>query len=357
MPDRERGAADLGAIDRRRLTVRPAAPLAFALTLVGGAARADDARPAALSWVRLPGAEACADGPTLARAVNARLGRSALVPLADAEVVVEGRIEPQNGGFRATIGVHDGARQGSRTIERTTARCADLDADLALVVAVTIDPNAALGTPPSPPTPTPTLVLQREVVPVRVEVPVPVAPPPPREPWRMDVEGAPTLVFGLLPGVAVGALGRVSVRPKIPVRVEASASVLPEKNAQAPQNSASARIGAAFGSLAICPELARFGGTGLVACARGSLGTHHASGFGVDHSKDDERTYSEVGVAGRARTHLFGPFHFLASVGAGAPLSREVYRFTDGTGASHVIFSSSPVVVTLEVGLGVGFGS
>ena len=50
-------------------------------------------RAAALSWVRLPGAEDCIDGTTLARRVEEKLGRPAFPAPREATLLVEGRAE------------------------------------------------------------------------------------------------------------------------------------------------------------------------------------------------------------------------------------------------------------------------
>src|SRR5690348_567896 len=65
-------------------------------------------RTSSLSWVRLPGAEGCVATQTLARAAEDRLGRSVFVSAAQADVSVEGRIEPKRGGgFHAVLTLRD----------------------------------------------------------------------------------------------------------------------------------------------------------------------------------------------------------------------------------------------------------
>jgi RNA polymerase sigma-70 factor (ECF subfamily) len=49
-------------------------------------------RPAALSWVREPGAEQCPAGPLLGAEIERVLGGPTLVSIAQAEIVVEGRV-------------------------------------------------------------------------------------------------------------------------------------------------------------------------------------------------------------------------------------------------------------------------
>ncbi|WP_044965555.1 MULTISPECIES: hypothetical protein [Sorangium] len=70
------------------------------------AAASSGEKTASLSWVRLAGAEACVGARTLAQAVEARLGRAALVSAARADLTIEGRIAPGDaGGGLAVIAV------------------------------------------------------------------------------------------------------------------------------------------------------------------------------------------------------------------------------------------------------------
>src|SRR5258707_978640 len=97
------------------------------LVLVGsGTRRASAAAPAlrtptALSWVRAPGAEACAGLPDIAARVTARLKRPALVAPSDATLLIEATIgdDREHGVFRVHIVLTNDARAplGTRDLE------------------------------------------------------------------------------------------------------------------------------------------------------------------------------------------------------------------------------------------------
>ncbi|MEO8550454.1 MAG: hypothetical protein ABI678_10785, partial [Kofleriaceae bacterium] len=150
---------------------RFAALVAFSLA-ISARVNAAPASGAALSWTRLPGAEACLDAPALARAVEARIG-AVLVTPSHAELSIEGRIAPRaGGGWRAVVAVaHPGqAATNQRAIETASANCHVLDGSLALVVALLVDPS---GAPPAAPPP-PEVIIREVLVPVAVH-----------DPWRL----------------------------------------------------------------------------------------------------------------------------------------------------------------------------
>src|SRR5450432_558737 len=109
----EEGApSSLGTLDVRALSCRaPLAPgelmksgsvakrLLVALGCLGAecsrssAAVADSHRTSALSWVELPGAEGCGGAPAIAKAVEDRLGRHAIVSPAEADLSIEARAD------------------------------------------------------------------------------------------------------------------------------------------------------------------------------------------------------------------------------------------------------------------------
>ena len=85
------------------------AAFALAATALSTAttARAEEPRTSSLSWLRMPGAEGCVTTQALARAVEERLGRSAFVSAAQADLSVEGSVAPRPRGYRAQITVRD----------------------------------------------------------------------------------------------------------------------------------------------------------------------------------------------------------------------------------------------------------
>ncbi len=100
-----------------------------------------------LNWVRLKGAESCISPQELAVKVEQRLGRDVFVSSAAAEFAVEGYIRPsKEGGWTAQLLVtnREGDILGSRELNSDRAECSSLDDALALVIAVTLYPQAGL---------------------------------------------------------------------------------------------------------------------------------------------------------------------------------------------------------------------
>ncbi len=110
-------------------------------------------RTSSLSWVRLPGAESCISTQKLASAVEKRIGRRAFVSASQADISLEGRVERLDGTlWRATLVMSDprGRNLGGRVLKAEGEDCAVLEPSLILVVAIAIDPGAALSSVAGP---------------------------------------------------------------------------------------------------------------------------------------------------------------------------------------------------------------
>lgn len=350
------------------MRVRPS--LLLAAWLVAGPASAEGSRPAALSWTQGAGAEECLGGPELARAVDARLGRPALVALGAAEIVVAGRIERGADRWIIVVKVEDpsGKPLGTRELVKSTREapgCRTLDQDIALVVALTIDPDAVARTtgtrslPSAAPAPTtPTFILQ-PAPPASTAAPpastAPPAPPAPTPAFRIAVDGGLVVANGSLPGTALGGRARLGARLRSPVWVEVGAAVLGERDARAPDSPPGARLGLSFASLAVCPELFGRPGFSALACGGLGLGAYQVTGFGVDEPKSDDRLYADASVSGRVRVRPIAPLHAFLGAGVHTPLVRDTFAFTDERGAPQRLFRAQAVATTLELGLGFTF--
>lgn len=102
----------------------------------------------ALSWVRGVGAESCITSVELAKKVESVLGGPVFVSASEAELVIEGYVNPKKGGgFDARLMVIDGSGRwlGSRDLSIGLLDCSALDEALALVIAVTINPESGLA--------------------------------------------------------------------------------------------------------------------------------------------------------------------------------------------------------------------
>jgi hypothetical protein len=101
-----------------------------------------------LNWVRETGAEKCITSVELAKKVEHILGRPVFVSASEAELVIEGYVRPKKGrGFVAKLAVVDAAGRwlGSRDLVIDQVDCSALDEALALVIAVTINPQSGLA--------------------------------------------------------------------------------------------------------------------------------------------------------------------------------------------------------------------
>ncbi len=345
---------------------RVASVLVFALALVAsvalpsGQARADEAgaraRTSSLSWVRMPGAEGCVATQALARAVEERLGREVFVSAAQADVSVEGRVAPKKagGGWHAVVTVRDaqGALLGTREVDRPDASCESMTSPLALVVAVMIDPDAALGPKPAPPKdeppPPPTVIVKRE----QVFVPVAVPTPPDPQPFRFEGSAAMTGALGFLPGPAVGlaALGLLEPRKAIPFIGFGGYWF---DNAAKAEGGASNSFSVFLLGSGFCPLWHHGKGAHLYACALGHLGLlrSHTTGFTASRA-DESHVVWNGGLDLRATILVVRPFAVRAGAQAMIPILRDKFTYTRADGAETDLFRMSPVVGMVDLGIG-----
>lgn len=131
--------------------------LLLALTLLGTAGGvlasvvlAEGLPRPALHWSRAENASACIDPHALALRVTALTG-PVLVDATEADLSIEGHIERVARGryeARITAAGRNGVARGTRTLQHS-GDCRELDAALAFVVAVLIDPDLVLEKLPS----------------------------------------------------------------------------------------------------------------------------------------------------------------------------------------------------------------
>ena len=340
-----------------RVARRILAAILAAASLAGAPrlARAEGApRTSSLSWVRLPGAEACIGSRALALAVERRLQREVFVPPSRAAIAVEGRIEPSSAppGFRAVLTVADeaGAPRGFREIRSPSPSCAAMNDDLALVIAVMIDPEAALAPPlpaakaslpaaPSPPPPP---------VPAPSGAPPCPAPPPPPPSWRVSLQAGGEAMMGLLPRVSGGVLIRSHLEPPRFWAFEIGGVLFPAVGAEQGAAGATFQLAEAFAS--VCPLTLHAFGAALSACAGVQVGAINASGSGLAVGTAQEQALFDVAIEGRARRRLVGPLVAAAGLGLAVPVLRERFSY-----ANQVLFTMAPVAGTVDFSVGVEF--
>jgi hypothetical protein len=126
------------------------------LLLLSAVARAEAPAPSEVTWgLRWSAPSQCIQAPAVVRAVEERLGRAVFGP--SAELVIDGQLQRSGTGWRASLIVvdHFGAVRGTREVKSVDERCPAIDGALTLVIAVMIDPNAALSSGESLPRPPP----------------------------------------------------------------------------------------------------------------------------------------------------------------------------------------------------------
>ena len=338
-----------------------------ACSVVVGDARADEPsapakkRTSTLGWDRLPGADSCVATQPLARAVETRLGRKVFVSPAEADVSVEGRVVKKGTGFSATLVLRDaeGKMLGTRSLEKPDPSCAALTEALVLVIAVMIDPDAALAPPPvassaaPPPPPPPETRIEKVYVPVPVPVPVPAKEKPTRPALMIDGALSGRLAIGVVPdpGVGVSLVGVLVPRGFIGIMGRAT-FVLPRSTPVL-----GAEVSFSHGTLAsgLCPLAHTFGRVFLSACAEGEIGLLLARPSGLPRAVNEARITLAGGGSFGASLLVAGPLTVRLGASALLPFVRESFEATLADGTKTEVFRQLPVTLAGDLGFGLRF--
>ena len=317
----------------------------FAAFCAAGTAHAQ--ATSSLSWSRLPGAESCIGAGELARRVEQRLGRRALVAPSQADRSVEAHVEPRRGGgWQAALALADrsGAILRERALETREPSCRALDDALVLVIALLVDPE---GAPPPPPEPAPRVVIREVVRTVHVH-----------EPWSLAAASGASVEAGVLPEPALAAQLAIAVDPPgLPVAELAGfATLASDEEAELAGRSAALRV---FGaSAAVCPRL--FGW--LRACGAARVSWLRWRGDGFEKEASGSTAVPALGAAAQSELALVGPFSLVAGAGAWVPLRRVSVRYDlsasvagDPEGGTEVLYRAAAASVWAGVGVAVRF--
>jgi hypothetical protein len=316
-------------------------------------------RTSSLAWVRLPGAEACIDMRSLAQAVELRLGRAAFVAPTRGDLAIEARIGPAAGadGWRATILVVDatGQRVGLRELQSDKPACRAIDDELELVMALLIDPAAALA-PPTASAPTLVAPLPVTIAPLPMicpPAPAPApSPPPPASRWRFGAEAGAIAGLGLLPsGVGVGLQLRAHVAPPRGPSFELGGALWLDRAVRTPH--AEPAFSLAYGSLAVCPVDVDVRGSALSACVGAQLGALSVGAAALPSVFHQEQLVFSLTAEARLRRRFLGPLLGSLGLGLAVPTVRDRFYFTDPSGTRHDVFQASPIAALLDLGLGI----
>jgi len=357
-----------------RRAPRSLARLALAAALGSGAAPAAAEAPprsSSLGWVRLPGAEACVGTRELALAVEQRLGRSAFVPPAQAEVFLDGHVAPAGPGFRARLTLSDahGVVLGTRELEALEGGCRALDEPLALVIALLIEPDAILAArrPAAPP---PHRGVEAPCVPAPPPpLPPPAEPPlddtatgprplPPAEPWRESLSLGGAVAAGLLPRAGVALSLRGEIVPPSFFPIEIGGAVWLDATASAASGpSRGATLSLSYAMLGLCPLAWSAGGTSVRACAELEVGAIRSVGFGFagGTGAGQEQPVGQVGVTGRVSRRLVGPLEIGIGLGLVVPFDRARFFYVDAAGNPQELFRMAAVAAVVDGAIGVAF--
>jgi hypothetical protein len=329
----------------------------------GRDARASDGRTSSLSWLRMPGADSCIATQALARSVEDRLGRHVFVSASEADVSVEGRIERHAGsapGWHSVITIRDGkgALLGTRELDRPDGSCAAMNEPLALVIAVMIDPDAALSPPaPPPPAPAPPPTAPPPPVPAPPPAPAPPPPAPAKSPMRFQGDATATISSGLTPSLAAGATvaGALFLPNDIPLGFRAYGSLFVPTSAE--QFGAKAHFDLFYVGGAVCPTLRRPAITAMV-CIGGQLGVLRSTADTTNRGIGEEIHGLWNGVTeARFTIPLFAPLAITGGAGIVLPLLRPSFSVAreGASGASADLHKVSFLAMTADLGLGFFF--
>jgi hypothetical protein len=327
--------------------------MAIALCLVAwttSPARADESK-VRLAWARGARTEGCSDGPTIARRISARLGRSAF---SDSESrSVEGIIERNGRVWTARIYVHDagGALAGSREFSSDADDCAPIESAVTLAIALVIDPEADLTpTPPALPLPAPPPTSAPSPAPAATS-PCPLQRPCPEPtPAAPDTKRTATtlrgvLAAGLLPSTSAGT----SVAADVPLlgALHATVGALFFPEVRTPDRDFSFGLTAAW--LGVCAELWRAKSVAVSACGSALLGAIHAVVYVLEPTNPGDEPWAGAALTPKVLVRLAGPL--AAELGGDLvfPFTREPFTVRGLPGS---VFQESVVGGAGFVGLG-----
>jgi hypothetical protein len=328
-------------------------PVLVFLALVASPAGAAPSPRFELSVVRLEGAGACPDRATLERGVAARLGR---VPFAEpAQRTLEAVLSRREQAWRAEITLRDaeGIELGRRSIEAAGPDCSPLAEATTLALALTIDPDAALGTaPPVPPlepdpevrAPAPPAACPDRACPASAPCPKAVCPHPPARPY-VGASARATLALGLIPGPAPG-VALVTEGGSQTLRAEVSLLFLPETRADDPRFA----FGLTAAAAGACAAPQPFGRFELGLCGEIQLGAIHAVVHEAAPIDPGDQLWVAAALGPRLGLEVAPPLAFEVGVSAVAPL---LDRSFDVVGIEQPVFRPAAVGAVGFVGVGI----
>jgi len=348
---------------------------AAALSLAAATAAAQPAtEPIRIRFAAAPG---CPDGDAFTRQVWARTARARHAAEGEAARTLKVEITAAPGRFQGRLAVEDPAGP-SAVREVGGASCDEVVSALALIAALTIDPQASTApTPPSPTPPAPqrtTPALQPPApAPQRTTpAPQPPAPAPQPTPRRIPVtpprispsspgstlpgvappEGrvggeAPSLAPALRVGVGGQAAGVVAIAPTVTPGVFLFGDVawirdgllaptvrlgaLLATSEKVRSSAGTGRFTWAAAHLEGCPLRIRSGPLSIVPCALLEVGVLTGQGAGDSYAREIARPWVAPGILGRAEFRVVEGLSLEAQGALTFPLVRDTFYLEPAT--------------------------
>jgi len=342
--------------------------LGFLLTLLlAGAAVAQPAavETAALSWVRAERAAACPDAAGVARSIEQRLGRQVLVSPAEADLIVEAYVDAMAaGGFHVSIDLARGGKSvGRRELESAASSCEAVADKAALVIALTIDPDAALEPAPNGvplvPAEAPAVLpapCDSKAEPTAAPPPPP-PPPPPRQPvqplhgpaWQGDLELAGGIATGIVPDLAPGIFARGrAFPPELPLGIEFGGAYFPPKTLEsAPGKGADVTL--FYVGAALCSRPRRSLWIRASLCGGAEVGAVAGQGHGFTSTPRFRTWTFALAARGRLGFSLTRRLAVVLGPSLSLPLKRDHFEVSPPTGTES-LFRMSAVGLGFDLG-------
>lgn len=346
-------------LDRALLLCALAVPSAG----LGTVAHAQPPGPVRLDW-RAP--DGCPGGAEVRAAVDRLLGGA----VSGAPVDVDAEVARGDGGFTLTLT----AGESERTLRGST--CRELADAAALIVAMMVDPRAALANGPSPepeplPAPDEPELSQKalasslaEPEPGR-EAPVPLTAPrraggphdsieddaPEATPLRWHVAAAAVVEGGSVPGVGVGPALTVGLDVG-PARLEAHGRYLPgSRGSVSNHDTASGDVSLLAAGARAC-LIALEGGVEGGPCAGLEAGSMRAEGHGISSPGEASALWAAATVGGWLTVELAPWLGLRAEVRGAIPVNRPAFVIDGVEGEVH---RPAPVAGHASIGAEVRF--
>lgn len=332
-----------------------------------------------LNWVRDPGADGCITSGDLARVIESMFGPVFVAP-SESAFAIEGRIWPleHESGFRARISVTDrgGVRMGVRELSSAAPSCRSFDAAIALVVAMSIDPE--LGVEQLPPELLDSLAVEADpgaallselraaaaketaVIPqpmaavAEQPAPAPASQPktvraarsPHAEEWSVQLEAGYAAGVAVLPQLSSGPLLGVAVSVS-PRWTFAARGVLWLPNdallAEPNPRGLAVPISMMLTSLTACFSGIRSSALVWDACGGFANGVRWSDASALQTRSDV--TTVDVGpmLASQVRLRVLDPVELRASIAAYAPLERQGFTYREIDSRDQELFTPGRV--------------